>query len=146
MKAGVTRIHGIDEVMGGINAHLKKMQFASMRGMLKAAAFIRQDMDKTEPKIPIDTGNLRSSWFITPVKNVKGDSGVIMGFSANYAVYVHEMVDADFTSPRTRYGPGPGRKRTYKPRPGAGAKFLEYAIKRNTHEIFRIIAEENKRL
>lgn len=146
MKPGVTRIHGIENVMGGINTHLKKMQFASMKGMIKAAALIRRDMEQTEPKVPVDTGNLRSSWFTTPVRTLKGDHGLIMGFSANYAVYVHEMVDADFISPRTRYGPGPGRKRTYTPRSGAGAKFLEYALKRNTPEIFRIIAEENRKL
>lgn len=137
-QPGVTRIHGIEEVMGGINTHLKKMHFASMRGMLKAAAFIRRDMEKVEPKIPVDTGNLRSSWFVTPVKNIHGNHGVIMGFSANYAVYVHEAVEATF-------GVAGGGRMNWN-RPGSGPKFLESAIKRNTHEIFRIIAEENRKL
>lgn len=51
---------------------------------------------------------------------------VIFGFSANYAPYVHELVDRNYQ------------------RPGSGAKFLEESIKRNTKEVLEIIKNETK--
>lgn len=54
---------------------------------------------------------------------------LIMGFSANYALWVHEMVDAQFSG---RPGKKPGR-------PGSGAKFLESALKRNKGVILEAI-------
>lgn len=51
---------------------------------------------------------------------------VIMGFSANYAPFVHENVGASFK------------------RPGAGAKFFEASIKRNGPQMLTVIAQEAK--
>lgn len=115
---------------------------------------LREDMDKVAPKIPVDTGNLRNSW---RTKFVKAGPvyGVIFGFTANYALYVHEMVNADFTSPRWRYAPikkgrkffglggkHPAVKRWYVPRMGAGAKFMETHMKRNKYIFKRYMLEE----
>lgn len=49
---------------------------------------------------------------------------LVMGYSANYAAWVHEMVDANFS------------------RPGSGAKWFEEALKRNQDKILKIMAEE----
>jgi hypothetical protein len=51
---------------------------------------------------------------------------VIAGFSANYAAYVHEMIDANFQ------------------RPGAGAKFFESALNTKAREIEDTIARKIK--
>ena len=51
---------------------------------------------------------------------------VIMGFSANYAIFVHENVGANFK------------------RPGSGAKFLEAALKRNEKNILETVAKSAK--
>jgi len=53
---------------------------------------------------------------------------LIMGFGANYAVYVHENVGANFT------GKGEGDRRQ-----GAGAKFLEASLNRNKAEVLKIL-------
>lgn len=50
--------------------------------------------------------------------------GVVLGFSAKYAMPVHEAVD-----------------KTFK-RPGSGAKFLEASLKRNSKKVLQVIAEE----
>ena len=132
-------IKGLDKVMGNLNREIQAIKGRSMQGLIKAAILIRADMDKTPPLIPIDTGNLRASWNPgIPIK--KGNEiGITIGFSANYAVFVHEMVDADFTSARWRYKKGKKRK-WYTPRAGSGAKFFEYSIKRNEKEVLLIIA------
>jgi len=139
----VTGIKGMDVVLANLNREILAIQGRSMVGLIEAAILIRNDMDKTSPLIPVDTGNLRGSWFTNPIR--EGNKfGLLMGFGANYATFVHEMVDADFTSPRVRYGPGKGRKRIYTPRPGAGAKFFEEALKRNKGQILSIIQRNAK--
>ena len=120
MKAGA-QILGLDKVGANLNKEILKIKGRSMKGLIEAAAFIRRDMEQTDPKIPVDTGNLRASWFTTTIRQTVNIFGVLMGFTANYAVWVHEMVDAVFK------------------RPGAGAKFFEYALKRNKQKILEII-------
>ena len=122
--------------------------------------------DDTPPLIPMDTGNLRASWF-TATSTGEGEAGdyasfrgnnasemqsnhgavtsacsqmaakykypvLVMGFSANYATYVHEMVDA-------------GREEGINwKRPGSGPKFFESALKRNKKNILEIIRENTQ--
>lgn len=170
-----TGVTGIDEVMNNLNREVKRMGGASVRGLILAFIEIRRSMEKESPKIPIEFGNLRSSWFVvtstgqvaeTKEPSFKGeDAGrmaadhatvkesaqaeatvsrfplAIGGFSANYAIWVHENVGANFTGPR----PGarsPARRKAG--RPGAGAKFYEAALKRNQEKILRILFENVK--
>jgi hypothetical protein len=128
-----TGIKGFNEVMQNLNAKIAEIKKGSMKGLIEAAAFIREDMDKTPPLIPLDTGNLRATWGTRPIDDLELE----MGFSANYAFYVHEMMEPGKAG--WRYGPGPGKKRWYEPRPGAGPKFFEAAMKRNTDKILEII-------
>lgn len=97
---------------------------SAMRGLIKASVVIMRDMEKTPPIIPIDTGNLRASRFTTSHWEGKNPR-VVLGFSAYYAVFVHENLEAKNWS-----------------RPGSGPKFLEAAIKRNEAEVKRILVEE----
>lgn len=146
VKSGIT---GVEDMMKNLNQKLVEYQVSGVRGMRNAAGFIRGDMERTSPRIPVDTGNLRASWFIESTRQVsqgKNRVGVKFGFSANYAVYVHEMVDADFTSPRKlparTHGSHSKSAGVYTPRQGAGAKFLEAAIKRNTFKVLLIIRDK----
>lgn len=120
---GKTGIQGLDTVVSNLNKEISRMKRASLKGLLKAAAMIRVDMDKTPPLIPVDTGYLRSSWTVYALNPMVG-LVVRMGFAAYYAWYVHEMVGANFK------------------RPGAGAKFFEAALKRNYHKILKMVHKE----
>ena len=115
-------LKGVDVVMKKLQLELKKIEGQTMAGLISAAIIIRRDMEKTDPKIPLDTGNLRSSWF-TDTFITKGKPSIIFGFSANYAVYVHENLEPDIDWKR----------------PGSGPKFLEYALKRNAPLIIKTI-------
>jgi len=117
--------------MRNLNVEIQKIKGRSMKGLILAVAEIRRDMDKTPPLIPIDTGNLRGSWFTTPFYHIT-TPGIMFGFSANYAWFVHEMVDK-------------GKKINWN-RPNSGPKFLEAALKRNEKKILEIIAQESKKL
>lgn len=155
---------GLDNVMRNLAIEIKKMRNRSMKGLIKANILIRRDMEDTPPLIPVDTGNLRASYFaVTSDRRVvrgaspsfKGAnkaemaaehaifvdeqqadaSGsreplLILGFSANYAWFVHEMIGANFA------GPIAGSRRE-----GAGAKFFEAALNRQFHNILRVIRD-----
>lgn len=166
-------VTGLDEVVKNLNDRIKEIQGEpTLKGLVRGARIVLEDMEKTSPLIPVDTGNLRNSVFTVTSKgkvevgenptfvnkyyesggaekgNIKVSAAklakrhkavlayygseiaklrkpaVVLGFSAYYAWYVHEMVGAHFK------------------RPGAGAKFLEAAIKRNADKIIAVIQEE----
>ncbi len=115
----------LQEVMKNLNKEIKGIEKRCMKGFLEGATIVRYDMDKTPPLIPINTGNLRQSWFTSPT--YLGNTPVLfLGFSANYAVYIHEMYGAHFQ------------------RPGAGAGFFVASIKRNKEKILKAIKENAK--
>jgi len=120
-------LSGFDDVLKNLNKELKGIEGNTMPGLLEAAAFLRKDMDKTPPLIPLDIGNLRDSWAVVPLQ-AKAKPAVLMGFTANYALYVHEMMDS-------------GGKKINWSRPNSGPKFFEAAIKRNVKKIIEIIAK-----
>lgn len=137
-----TGIKGMDIVLRNLNREIKAIEGRSMKGLINSAIIIRRDMDKTPPLIPVDTGNLRSSWFTTPF-HLLGQIGIMMGFSANYALWVHEMLGMN-PKEGWRYGPGPNKKRWFTPRRGAGPKFFEASIKRNKDKILQTIRDNAK--
>ena len=175
-------LKGFDTVMRNLNKEIIEIEGRTMKGLIKAQILIRRDMEHTAPLTPIDTGNLRASWFVvTSMKNsepteaeapnfksekkVKDKDGkmrlvhidvsqlkidyetavnkaqgkissirfpvLIMGFGANYAVFVHEMVDKS------------GVKINWS-RPGSGPKFFESAINRNKDKVLQIIRDNAK--
>lgn len=152
-------LKGIRKVTANINKEVLKMKVKSLKGLIEAAIIIRRSMEQTAPLTPVDSGNLRASWFVVTAftqpegssPNFTGeDSGelksahgtlttkakgvaagkriplVVIGFSAFYATYVHEMVGATFQ------------------RPNAGAKFLEAALNRNRAAIIAAIKKSVK--
>jgi len=146
----MTDLDSLHRVMKNLQREMDKIQGASLKGVLRGAVVIRRSMDFDPPLVPVDTGNLRQSWFVTDstggtqamskadssvvatatamakaaTHGIKDSFLVIMGFSANYAAFVHEKVGAHFQ------------------RPGAGAKFFEASIKRNAHRVLELIKEE----
>lgn len=158
-----TRVSGLSEVLTNLNKSIVQIKGRTMRGLIRAQIAVRRSMDEASPKIPVDTNNLRASYYCITSKgeitegqapSFNGDKAaamaahhsamlsqrqgavaaistngreiVEMGFTANYALYVHENMEASFR------------------RPGAGPKFLEDALRRNAREVLQIIAKDIK--
>ena len=155
VKAKRPYLEGLDKVMKRLNTKINNIEGGTLKGLIGGAIVIRRSMDDQSPKIPIDTANLRSSWFVVTSRGdtAEGQSPqfkgrgsgqmasdhnrvvdqnrskaqgqrqpyVVMGFSANYAGWVHEMVGNIAWQ-----------------RPGSGSKFFQAAIRRN----FRPVLEE----
>lgn len=121
------KITGTKKVIENLNREAKKLRGQKgEQALIRSAAMIRRDMDKTAPKIPVDTGNLRGSWTSRIVRGISGRVGIIMGFTASYAAKVHYAFEKRFQ------------------RPDSGPLFFESAIRRNTREILRIMADALK--
>lgn len=114
----------MNTVLSNLNRQIQRVEGRTVAGMLEGAAIIRRDMDKTEPLIPVDRGYLRASWFATPIRQGIMRRGVLMGFTANYSVFVHEEMEPE--------------NRNWK-RPGSGPKFFEASIKRNGKKVLLAI-------
>jgi len=161
-------LKGINEVMANINKELMKIKGRTQEGLVEAAIQIQVDMVVTPPTVPVDTGNLRASKFITTPQGIlnqtpifkarkgmkpttamklvtemaanhsattqlthtliasKTDPVVVLGFTANYAVFVHENVTAKFKGT------------------GTGAKFFEQALVRNEKRVIDIVQKYAK--
>ena len=126
-----TDIKGLNEVLSNLNEAIRDIENRSMKGLIKGAIIIRRDMDKTPPLIPVDTGNLRSSWFTTPFYTGKNPA-LIIGFTASYALYVHERVEG------AKWGKGTVGAIDWN-RKNSGPKFLEASLKRNIKEVLEAI-------
>ena len=166
------KLEHVDALISNINKELKNIEGRGLIGLLAAASHIYSDMDKTPPRIPIDTGNLRASFFIVSTKgggdqskgtgdfkggdaaerkNEKGQvvgmvesaitafkqPAVGLGFTANYATFVHENLNANFTGKNTG-------KLKDKRRAGAGPRFFSTALERNQGKIIEIVAKYAK--
>lgn len=71
---------------------------------------------------PIDTGRLRASRYVNPVSRENERFVLEMGYSADYALYVHEDLEAQH-------------------RPPTQAKYLEQPIRENLPDMQRRILE-----
>ncbi len=131
-----TGIIGIENVMRNLNKDLEKKKLQSLRGYIRVGGLINREVMTVSPTVPIDEGHLRASWFVSFMTDlVTRNTGMQFGFTANYAMYVHERVEGAV------WGDGVVGKINWSA-PGTGPKFLESAIKRNTDRILQIMKEE----
>jgi hypothetical protein len=64
-SGGAQYLKGLEKVMANLNVQLDKVEGASMAGLIKAAAHVRQETEKPGNVLtPVDKGNLRASWFV----------------------------------------------------------------------------------
>lgn len=150
-------IRGIASTTRNLNRAIAMIEGNTREGMLQGVLFLRSE---AVPLTPIETGTLRGSSFtditapgVTPIR-------ARVGYTAEYAPYVHEMVrrsgvagprqdrtTAAFVGPRqkrrfTFVGPRKPRGRDPKHRPwkpGTGPKFLQRAVMENRREFFGIL-------
>jgi hypothetical protein len=134
-----TGIIGLDQLNRNLNKELERNKLQSLSGFTRVAGLINREVMTVSPTVPLDTGNLRGSWFTEFMTDiVTRNIGMRFGFSANYAMYVHERVEG------APWGDGVVGDINWN-EPGSGPKFLEAAIKRNIDKILIIMGEEIQR-
>lgn len=74
-----TRVRGINTIMKRLNVKAKEIEFKTTKGMVKVGSLVRRDMEESPPLIPVDTGNLRASWFSVAKGYEPRSKGVFRG-------------------------------------------------------------------
>lgn len=158
MPSATFKLKGVDKFMRNLNREIRGLRLRTLDGLIAAVIELQRE---AEPGTPVDTGNLRASWFTVSVQGeeetqialaeFKGsDAGsmrdnhskvksralsavkslsnpfrpvVLFGYTANYAVFVHENIDAKFK------------------RPGARARWLYIALQNSREKMLAKIAE-----
>lgn len=143
-------VKGIQEIFKKLDKTDAKLAVRFQDSLKKAGLFIQRKSNET---VPVGvTGNLKASSYCRDFG--RGWKAVVMvGYTANYAIYVHEMIEnkhgAAFNEAyadkialaRETKGKLGSKLRKYWFNRGENqrAKFLEYAIKENRNKILGII-------
>lgn len=151
---------GVDTVLRNLNTQINKIKGNSLMGLIRGASFIKKAMDTTPPLIPIDTGNMRRSWFI-----ITNNEGVRAGRNPSFSFDKYADVrrlqsdhaSAIATSGSAIKGKEPAIALGFSAyyawyvhenigasfqRPKAGAKFFEAAIKSSTKQVLNMVRLE----
>lgn len=149
VKTGIVRVSGVDETIKNLNKELRKVVFKSKKNMIKAGLFIQREAQLKTPvdtgNLRASAATVWDTGAVNKSPSFEGDDGDVMKldhgtmiweersqmakdpwnytveviYSAYYAIYVHENVDARFTV--------------------GEAQFLKKAIDQNREEILAIV-------
>lgn len=121
------KVKGLAKVNANLSREIRHIRGRTPRGLYNATVLVHRSMETRPPLIPVDTGYLRHSYFTTPFIKPIGPA-IAMGFSANYAAHVHEMVGENINWNR----------------PDSGPKFLEEHLLKNRLGILEEIRKAAK--
>ena len=122
--AKLITITGMSRVIGNLKKSQAITAIGVARGLKQGGLFLQRESQKI---VPVDTTNLKGGAFTRNIGGNGFDANVIIGYVADYAVYVHENLQA-------------------RHQPGKQAKYLEQPAREKKNEIFKIIKDEVKRI
>ena len=91
-------IEGLDETMASLNGEIGKIIGRTTGGLLAGGLIIQR---RAQELVPVRYGNLKGSAFTR--KTPEDDKVVEVGFSAAYALYVHENLEAHHTNGQAKF-------------------------------------------
>lgn len=97
MAASVV-IEGLDSVMAALNEQIGQIEGRTTGGLLAGGLIIQREAQK---RTPVLTGNLKGSAYTR--KTPEDDKVVEVGFSAAYALFVHENLEAHHTNGQAKF-------------------------------------------
>jgi len=130
---------------------IKGVKVASRKGLVKGGIIVK---GKAMKMTPMDTGALVGSMYgPTVIKDIGAAIGIELGYTAEYAPWVHEMPGILKGQPRAHFGKtragkefGGGTLKNNYWDPAGEPKFLEKALLSSGNEILREIDKEVKKV
>jgi len=135
------KVIGLERSLKNLNKAIEKIEGASVDGLLAAGLIVQGEAQKI---VPVEFGNLRGSAFTRKAqKKKKTKPSVEVGFSAAYALYVHENLNQTLKGlPRP---PSLGKAGIgFYWGPKGEPKYLENALRRNRKRVLKAIAAHAK--
>lgn len=110
-------ITGQNKVIRNLNKEIAAVKHRGPDVMRRAALVVRR---AAQLLTPVDTGNLKNSAYTEVTVSLRRGVGAIIGFTAAYAIWVHENLDAHHVVGQ--------------------ARFLATALVEKAREVFEIIS------
>lgn len=117
--AATIKIEGLDEAIASINEEIGKINGRTTGGLLAGGLIIQR---RSQELVPVKYGFLKASAYTR--KTPEDPKVVEVGYSAAYALYVHENLEAHHTVGQ--------------------AKFLEVAVEEKKDEVVQAVASRAK--
>lgn len=129
-------LKGMDETLERLNDRLRAIDGSTLKGFLTAGLKVQR---LAQQRVPVEYGKLKASAYTRKHYRLEqGSMAVEIGFSALYAIFVHENMEAKL------YGQErPSGKGDYWG-PHGQPKFLESAVRELQDEIVKTVADEAK--
>lgn len=128
MKLGA-RVKGVDKALNGLNKELRKIEGKTIAGLMAGGLIIQGEAQK---RVPVEYGNLRGSAYTR--KSRTNAKKVEVGFSAAYALFIHENMEQKLKGEARPSGLG-----VYWG-PNGQPKFLESAMIDKQQEVLEAVA------
>lgn len=126
-------VKGFDRVMKNLNDQINGIKERSMAGLLEAGLKIEA---RSNQRVPREYGNLAASSYARKAQD--GGMAVEIGYTAEYALYVHEDLEMSLKGEARPSGLG-----VYWG-PNGENKFLEKTLRENQDLIVQIIEQRAK--
>lgn len=140
------KIQGLNKVLQNlaeVKASKGKLGMSCETGLKKAGLAIFREAQK---EVPVDTGNLKGSGFTRKIKGSGYTAKVAVGYTAAYAVYVHEVLtNAHGRAYNLKHAKDIALGILNDRGENQKAKFLEDPVKRMGKPILKIISDELKK-
>jgi hypothetical protein len=135
----VHQIQGVKEIVFNLGKQIRGNEQKLARALKKAGLFIQRESQK---RVPVEFGVLKASAF-TRAFQLGNRTDVVVGYTAPYALWVHEKVLMKLKGQPRRPSP-PHKGRYWDPQGKAEARFLENVVNQKQQDIIQIIIAEMK--
>jgi len=116
--AAMIKITGIDKILRNMDRASADEGKKLEKNLKRAGLFTQRESQKI---VPVDQSNLKASAGTRNIGGAGFDADVVVFYNAEYAVYVHEDLNA-------------------RHKPGKQAKYLESVVREKKDELFAIAA------
>lgn len=132
--ADIGKVTGLENILSNIKSRTAQIGAGVNRGLRLAGLRLQKE---SQELVPVDFGVLKASAF-TRAEGSGYSTKVIVGYTAAYAIYVHENVEMKWKG-RPRQAPHKGRY--WDPQGRGQSKFLEEPARRLANTMRQIILE-----
>lgn len=87
---GMVQVKGMPQVLAKLRTANANVSLGVGRGLKRGAAYL---LRKSNEYVPVQQGILKASGFVRNIGGIGWDTDMIVGYTAAYAVYVHEDLE-----------------------------------------------------
>lgn len=121
-------VEGLDTVLRNLNRQIEGIEGRTTAGLLAGGLIIQGESQKN---VPVEYGNLRASAYTR--KTPENPLTVEVGYTASYAVFIHENMEQKLAG-----DPRPSGLGVYWG-PNGGPKFLERAVDDKSDDVVKAV-------